>query len=75
MQIDKVTFEFHQEADNEVGSESIEIIATPVLIGLFKEDGTIDHYFTIKTDGFSFNDKAEFLTTFDKIEKSLNQLK
>lgn len=75
MVINKITLELYQEADNEVGSEHAEIIVNPVLIGLF-DKGEVDYYYTFKsTDGFSFNDIEEVMSTFKKVEEMVNLTK
>lgn len=74
--INKITFEYWQEADNDVGSESLEIIVKPALIGLFKNNGEINYFFTLKSeDGFSFDDSKELIDLMENIETSLNNFK
>ena len=69
IKINKITIELYQEADNTVGSEHAEIIVNPVLIGLYN-NGKVDHYYTLKSEGgFSFEDKKELISVFDRIEK------
>lgn len=69
IKINKITIELYQEADNDVGSEHAEIIVNPALIGLYN-NGKVDHYYTFKSeDGFSFEDKKELVSVFDRIEK------
>ena len=75
IQINKITLDLYQEADNEVGSEHATIEVKPALISLFDDD-KIDYFYTIKTDhGFSFNDKEEILELFIRIEKLIEQSK
>ena len=74
--INKITFEYWQEADNDVGSESLEIIVNPALIGLFKDNGEINYFFTLKSeDGFSFDDSKELIDLIKNIETTLNNFK
>ena len=74
--INKITFEYWQEADNDVGSEILEITVKSALIGLFKDNGDIDYFFTLKSeDGFSFDDSKELIDLIENIETSLNNFK
>ena len=75
MKINKITFEYYQEADNEVGSEELEVIVNPALIGLFK-DNKSDYYITLKSEhGFSFNNSDEVIELFQKTEILVNQFR
>ncbi len=76
MIIDKITIDVWQEADNEVGSESITIEICPALMGLYKDNGEIDYYLKLKSkDGFSFEDKTELIELINKVEKIAEQAK
>lgn len=76
MKINKITFEYYQEADNEVGSEELEVIVNPTLIGLFTNKNECDYYITLKSEhGFSFDNSDEIIELFKKIEIIVNQLK
>lgn len=68
--IDKIKIEVWQEADNEVGSESMTIELCPALIGMYKDNGEVDYYIKMTSEyGFSFEDKTELMQLIDKVER------
>ncbi len=72
MIVRKITIEFYQEADNQVGSEHAEITINPVLIDLWNKDKP-EHYYTFKSeDGFSFDDEIELMKLFNKAKEMVN---
>jgi ethanolamine utilization protein EutA (predicted chaperonin) len=76
MEVNRMTIELFREADNEVGSEHMEIIVNPALIGLHNEKGEDDYYLTLKSeDGFSFEDAKEIMDTLENVVKMVEQCK
>lgn len=74
MKINKITIEFYQEADNEVGSEDCTITVNPTLIGLYNK-GKATHYYTFQSEhGFSFDDGNEYMEMFRKVESIMEKV-
>ena len=73
LQLHKLTAEYIQDNDcndpEQDGYQSLTITAEPSLLGLWTKDNKSDHFFTIKTDRWAFDNEKELLEMLNDFKR------